>query len=174
MKNLWLDAMEFLEGFYFVLENEFFDLNMEIVSKLNHLKYCIIHNHLPSEKLLKFVDKFPKLPILSFSGQIDDELLKLLASKSNKSSPLRKLELVPRIGFSIYGVEHFLKRATFVHLPHICLKMNAALSEVEKMFKRINKYKVISFRKKGEIVVAMLKKIDEKNHIIVVTILLYL
>uniref|UniRef100_A0AC34RCV6 Uncharacterized protein n=1 Tax=Panagrolaimus sp. JU765 TaxID=591449 RepID=A0AC34RCV6_9BILA len=158
LKDLWLDAMEFLEEFYFVLNDKFHDVNMEIFSKLNHLKECTI---LESTKLLKIVDAFPKLPNLICYGQMDDELLKLLASKLNKSNPLKILKLVPWIGFSIDAVETFLKRATFADSSRIVLKINAALPEIEEMFKRIGKFDVILFGQEGKIFEMMLKKIDE-------------
>uniref|UniRef100_A0AC34RPN6 Uncharacterized protein n=1 Tax=Panagrolaimus sp. JU765 TaxID=591449 RepID=A0AC34RPN6_9BILA len=173
MKNLWLDAMEFLDEFYFVLSDPFFDLYMEIVSKLNHLKGCIIHNSLPSEKLLKIVNVFPKLPNLTLNGEMDDEVLKLLASKSNKSNALKELTLVPAIGFSIDALEHFFKRATFLDESQIDLKINAAWPDVEEMFKRIGKYEV-SLRLEEETEVwLILKKINE-NICITVSIFLNL
>uniref|UniRef100_A0AC34QKW5 F-box domain-containing protein n=2 Tax=Panagrolaimus sp. JU765 TaxID=591449 RepID=A0AC34QKW5_9BILA len=165
LKDLWLDAMEFLEEFLFVLRDEYFDVNMEIVSKLNHLKECKIVNSLPSKKLLKFVDAFPKLPNF-LSYDVDDELLKLLASKSNKSNPLKTLMLVPPIGgFSIDAVEQFFKRGSFVDESKISLKINASLPEVEEMFKRIGKFEVNLVEQTEREVIMMLKKIDEKIRI---------
>uniref|UniRef100_A0AC34RS01 Uncharacterized protein n=1 Tax=Panagrolaimus sp. JU765 TaxID=591449 RepID=A0AC34RS01_9BILA len=162
MRNLWLDAMEFLEEFYFVVDDRSFNLNFEIVSKLKHLKYCYISNYSPSKKFLKIVDACPKLSKLTFLGKMDDEILKLLASKSNKSNALKELKLVPSIGFSIDAVEHFFKHATFVDDSDIDLKINATLSEVEQMMKRIDKYKVSLFEQEGQLVEMMLKKIDEQ------------
>uniref|UniRef100_A0AC34RBN0 Uncharacterized protein n=1 Tax=Panagrolaimus sp. JU765 TaxID=591449 RepID=A0AC34RBN0_9BILA len=164
-KDSWLDAMEFLEYFDFVLHGTFFDLYMEIASKLNHLKECNISNFLTSEKLLKLVDAFPKLPKLTLHGEMDDELLKLLASKSNESNPLEKLEFVPRIGFSINALEHFVKRATFVDESQIILKINAALPDVAEMFKRIDKHEVILLKQSKNNF--EFKKIDENIRITV-------
>uniref|UniRef100_A0AC34R408 FBD domain-containing protein n=1 Tax=Panagrolaimus sp. JU765 TaxID=591449 RepID=A0AC34R408_9BILA len=144
---------------------------MEIVSKLNHLKFCYISNHLPSEKLLKFVDAFPKLPMLTLHGKMDDELLKLLASKSSTSNPLKGLMLRPFSGFSIDAVERFFKRATFVHKSSIVLKINATLSEVEEMFKRIDKFEVILLEQEETEVKMKLKKLDEEIFITFATLL---
>uniref|UniRef100_A0AC34QEX3 Uncharacterized protein n=1 Tax=Panagrolaimus sp. JU765 TaxID=591449 RepID=A0AC34QEX3_9BILA len=143
---------------------------MEIASKLNHLKKCTIRNLMPKENLLKIVDAFPKLPNL-ISIDVDDELLKLLASKSNKSNPLKKLALGPSSGFPIDAVEHFLKRATFVDESLIVLTMNVSLPEVEEMFKRIDKYKVILLKQKAKEVEMMVKKIDEEIFIIFVMLM---
>uniref|UniRef100_A0AC34QMH2 F-box domain-containing protein n=1 Tax=Panagrolaimus sp. JU765 TaxID=591449 RepID=A0AC34QMH2_9BILA len=162
IKNLWLDAMEFLEEFYFIVNDEYFDLNFKTVSKLKHLKYCWIINYSPSKALLKVVDAIPKLSKLTFNGEMDDELLKLLASKSRKSNPLKKLMLVPCNGFSIDAVEHFFKRATFADDSDIHLEMNATLPEVEKMMKRIDKYEAILLKQEGQLVKMMLKKINEE------------
>uniref|UniRef100_A0AC34Q370 Uncharacterized protein n=1 Tax=Panagrolaimus sp. JU765 TaxID=591449 RepID=A0AC34Q370_9BILA len=93
---------------------------------------------------------------------MDDELLKLLASESNKSNSLKSLKLRPFSGFSIDAVEHFLKHATFVHTSRIDLKINATLSEVEEMFKRIDKFEVILLKQKETEVKMKLKKIDEE------------
>uniref|UniRef100_A0AC34RBV2 F-box domain-containing protein n=1 Tax=Panagrolaimus sp. JU765 TaxID=591449 RepID=A0AC34RBV2_9BILA len=144
LKDLWLDAMEFLEKFHFVLNEEVFDINMEIVSKLHHLKECTVHNFLPKENLLIFVDGFAKLPNLTCHNDMDDELLKFLASKSNKSNPLKKLELLPPIGFQIDAVERFFKGATFADISVVKLKVDAAAwRQVKDMSKRIDKYKLI-------------------------------
>uniref|UniRef100_A0AC34R4W7 Uncharacterized protein n=1 Tax=Panagrolaimus sp. JU765 TaxID=591449 RepID=A0AC34R4W7_9BILA len=121
---------------------------------------------------------------------MDDEILKLLATKSNKSNPLNKLTLVPWVGFSIDAVEHFFKHATFVDESlidletnatlsesatfldesHINLEINATLSEVEKIIKRIDKYEA-SLDAQGENVMMILKKIDEE---ICIKVILYL
>uniref|UniRef100_A0AC34RNQ0 Uncharacterized protein n=1 Tax=Panagrolaimus sp. JU765 TaxID=591449 RepID=A0AC34RNQ0_9BILA len=89
---------------------------------------------------------------------MDDELLKLLATKSNKLNSLQELTLVSRFDFSIDAVEHFIKRATFADSSFFILQINATLPEVEKMVKRIIKYEVIRQRKSR----FELKKIDEK------------
>uniref|UniRef100_A0AC34Q016 Uncharacterized protein n=1 Tax=Panagrolaimus sp. JU765 TaxID=591449 RepID=A0AC34Q016_9BILA len=98
---------------------------------------------------------------------MDDDLLKLLASKSNKSNPLKKLKLISFIVFSIDAVEHFFKRASFVDESQIDLKIDATLSAVEKMLKRIDKYEVSLLEQEGKKVQMMLKKIDEKIRITV-------
>uniref|UniRef100_A0AC34Q1D0 Uncharacterized protein n=1 Tax=Panagrolaimus sp. JU765 TaxID=591449 RepID=A0AC34Q1D0_9BILA len=171
MKNLWLDAMEFLENFYFVLKDEFFDVNMEIAQKLNHPKVCVISNYLPSEKLLKFVDAFPILASLTcVDHNVDDELLTFLASKSSKSYPWKRLIFVfvhaPATpfpsGFSIGAVEHFFRHASFIDESQIFLDINAALPEVEDMFKRIGKYEVSLLKQEEKEVKMKLKKIDEE------------
>uniref|UniRef100_A0AC34PZV6 F-box domain-containing protein n=1 Tax=Panagrolaimus sp. JU765 TaxID=591449 RepID=A0AC34PZV6_9BILA len=166
IKDFWLDAMEFLENFVFILNDKFSDGNVEIASKLNHLKFCHISNYLSSEKLLNIVDAFPKLPNLIIHGIMDDELLKLLASKSNSLNPLKKLKLVSFIGFSIDAVEHFFKHATFVNKSLIDLKIDATLLKIEK-FKRIDKYEVILIVQEEKKIEMMLKKIDEKIRITV-------
>uniref|UniRef100_A0AC34Q4M2 Uncharacterized protein n=1 Tax=Panagrolaimus sp. JU765 TaxID=591449 RepID=A0AC34Q4M2_9BILA len=92
MKDLWLDAMEYLEECHFILHDELLDLHMEIASKLNHLKTCVIYNcYSPSKNLLKIVDAFPNLPNLTCFDFEDDEILKFFASKSNNSNPWKKL-----------------------------------------------------------------------------------
>uniref|UniRef100_A0AC34QMR0 Uncharacterized protein n=1 Tax=Panagrolaimus sp. JU765 TaxID=591449 RepID=A0AC34QMR0_9BILA len=163
LKNLWLNAMESLENLAFTLTNVSFESMMEILPKLSNLKQVSFSNDATPDELLEIINVLPKFPSLYCFAEMDDEFLKLLALKTSKSNPLKKLLIGPSSTFSINAVEQFFKTAAFADSSIFLLEIRATLLEIEEMFGRIGGYEVDSLKNDNGAITTKLKKISDKS-----------
>uniref|UniRef100_A0AC34RBD4 Uncharacterized protein n=1 Tax=Panagrolaimus sp. JU765 TaxID=591449 RepID=A0AC34RBD4_9BILA len=137
--------MKSMEKFYISITDAKLGIILEILSNCDKIQEICVCNHDlngTSDQILQIVTivlSFPKLSKFYASGIMNDEILTLIASKSNELKNLRELCLSPNRGFSLNAFQKFLKNAKFSSHVDMNLKIAAELEEFEEMAKNYKK-----------------------------------
>uniref|UniRef100_A0AC34Q041 DUF38 domain-containing protein n=1 Tax=Panagrolaimus sp. JU765 TaxID=591449 RepID=A0AC34Q041_9BILA len=139
LKDLWINAMEFLEELPLVIEPDTLDFYMEILPKLPLIQSAVLWAFDTKEHFFQVMDCFQRFPILrNIASEMDDEVLKYIASKSDASIPLK--EFSSAYGFTVNGIETFLKTATFTNNALITVMFDEVIAQFEEMLGKVGQF----------------------------------
>uniref|UniRef100_A0AC34PWQ3 F-box domain-containing protein n=1 Tax=Panagrolaimus sp. JU765 TaxID=591449 RepID=A0AC34PWQ3_9BILA len=140
LKDLWINAMEFLKEIFLIIGPDTFDFYMEILPKLPLIQSAILCDFDTKEHFFQVMDCFQRFPIVRSSAQgMDDEVLKYIASKSDALNPLEEL-LFSQYGTTVDGIESFLKTATFANNALITVEFEMEVAEFEQMLGKVGQF----------------------------------
>uniref|UniRef100_A0AC34QUT2 Uncharacterized protein n=1 Tax=Panagrolaimus sp. JU765 TaxID=591449 RepID=A0AC34QUT2_9BILA len=135
-----VNALKLLKKFDLVIEPDTLDFYMEILPKLPSIQSTILCAFDTKEHLFQVMDCFQTLPtVRSIAPEMDDEVLKYIASKSDASNPLK--QFFASDGLTVNGIETFLNTATFTKNALISVMFDEVIAEFEEMLEKVGQFK---------------------------------